>query len=123
MIRITNAADGTVFDVSDDVFTIDIISAVEEILSGIPSEYDLAQNYPNPFNPTTTIQYSVPEESPVSIKIYDLTGSEVVNLVEGVKRAGTYRLTFNAENLASGIYFYHMRSGEFISVKKMSILK
>jgi PKD repeat protein len=123
LIRITNAADGTVFDVSDDVFTIDIVLAVEEILSGIPSEYDLAQNYPNPFNPTTTIQYSVPEESPVSIKIYDLTGSEVVNLVEGVKKAGTYRLTFNAENLASGIYFYHMRAGEFISVKKMSILK
>ena len=123
LIRITNAADGTVFDVSDDVFTIDIISTVEEILSGIPSEYDLAQNYPNPFNPTTTIQYSVPEESPVSIKIYDLTGSEVVSLVEGVKKAGTYRLTFNAENLASGIYFYHMRAGEFISVKKMSILK
>jgi hypothetical protein len=122
LIRITNVANGYVFDISDDVFTIDIITSVEK-QDGIPTEFDLAQNYPNPFNPATTIHYSVPEESPVSIKIYDLTGSEVAILVDGVKKAGTYRLTFNAENLASGIYFYHMRAGEFISVKKMSILK
>ena len=123
LIRITNSANGFIFDESDAVFTIDVPSTVEEILNGIPTEYELSQNYPNPFNPTTSIEYSVPEESRVSIKIYDLTGSEVARVVDGYKKAGRYRLTLNAENLASGIYFYHMRAGEYNSVKKMNILK
>jgi hypothetical protein len=123
LIRITNSANGFVFDESDAVFTIDVPSTVEEILNGIPTEFELSQNYPNPFNPTTSIEYSVPEESHVSIKIYDLTGSEVARLVDGSKKAGRYRITLNAENLASGIYFYHMQAGAYVSVKKMSILK
>ncbi len=123
LIRITNVANGEVFDVSDAAFTIDIITTIEEVISGIPEEFDLAQNYPNPFNPYTTIVYSVPELSKVNIKIYDLTGSEVLTLVDEIKEPGNYKLTFNAQSLSSGIYFYQMKAGEFISVRKMSILK
>jgi len=105
------------------VFIIDIISTVEELLGGIPTEFDLNQNYPNPFNPSTIIKYAVPESSPVSIRIYDLTGQEVTVLVNEVKQAGTYELEFNAENLASGVYIYRMIAGSFVQVKKMSLLK
>ena len=124
LIRISNvAANDYVLDVSDDVFTIDIISGVEGVLGGIPTEFDLVQNYPNPFNPSTIIKYAVPESSPVSIRIYDLTGQEVTVLVNEVKQAGTYELEFYAENLASGVYIYRMIAGSFVQVKKMSLLK
>jgi hypothetical protein len=123
LIRITNLENGYVYDVSDDVFTIDIISAVEEILGGIPTEFDLAQNYPNPFNPSTAIKYAVPKTSPVSIKVYDLTGQEVALLVNEVKEAGTYEINFEAKNLASGVYIYRMIADDFVSVKKLNVLK
>jgi len=89
----------------------------------VPGEFVLQQNYPNPFNPSTVIKYAVPEESPVSIKIFDLTGREVATLVDEVKQPGTYELTFDAEKYASGVYIYQMISGDFVQVKKMSLLK
>jgi Secretion system C-terminal sorting domain len=89
----------------------------------VPDQFTLLQNYPNPFNPVTTIKYAVPIESPVSIKVYDLTGSEVMTLVNEVKQPGTYDLKFDASNLASGIYIYRMTTGSFNSVKKMTVLK
>ena len=122
LIRISDV--GSSFnDVSDAAFTIDIISGVENINQGIPIEYELAQNYPNPFNPATVIKYAVPEESPVSIKVFDLTGREVVTLVNEVKQPGTYELIFDAGKYASGVYIYQMISGDFVQVKKMSFLK
>ena len=123
LIRISDVTSTSVNDVSDGVFTIDIISGIENLNQGIPTEFQLVQNYPNPFNPSTIIKYAVPELGPVSIKIYDLTGQEVVILVNEVKQPGTYELEFNAENLASGIYIYRMIAGGFIQVKKMSFLK
>ncbi len=89
----------------------------------MPASFNLSQNYPNPFNPSTIIKYAVPEESPVSIKVFDLTGRKVATLVNEVKQPGTYELTFNAEKFASGVYIYQMISGDFIQVKKMSFLK
>jgi hypothetical protein len=89
----------------------------------VPAHYSLSQNYPNPFNPVTTIKYTVPQNGQVTIKLYDITGREVKTLVNEVKTTGTYELKMNAQNLASGVYFYKMTAKDFVSVKKMSILK
>jgi len=89
----------------------------------IPTDFVLSQNYPNPFNPSTKITYALPNQSPVVIKVYDLTGQEVITLVDEVKEAGTYEINFDALNFSSGVYIYQMRAGDFSSVKKMSILK
>jgi hypothetical protein len=96
---------------------------VSEGDGNIPDAFSLIQNYPNPFNPATRITYTVPKESPVTIKVYDLIGQEVAVLVDEIKKAGTYEVTFNALNLSSGVYIYEMRSGAFGSAKKMNILK
>ena len=98
-------------------------SEVLTVKFDVPAEFILNQNYPNPFNPTTKITYAVPQQSLVSIKVYDLTGQEVANLVNETKEAGTYEINFDATNLASGVYIYQMRAGSFVSVKKMSVLK
>jgi len=89
----------------------------------VPTHYSLAQNFPNPFNPSTTIKYTVPQNGPVTIKLYDITGREVATLVNEVKTVGSYDLKFNASGLASGVYIYRMIAKDFVSVKKMSILK
>jgi hypothetical protein len=123
LIRITDVVSSSVSDVSDAVFTIDILSSIKNDNEDIPTEFGLVQNYPNPFNPSTIIKYTVPESSPVSIGIYDLTGQEVTVLVNEVKQPGTYEIEFNAENLASGVYIYRMIAGSFVQVKKMSLLK
>jgi hypothetical protein len=89
----------------------------------IPVEYSLAQNYPNPFNPSTTINYSIPANGLVSLKVYNVLGQEVVTLVNEVQAAGNYTASFNAASLSSGVYFYKIESGSFTSVKKMMLLK
>jgi len=91
--------------------------------SQIPTKFNLEQNYPNPFNPATTIAYSIPKESQVSLKIYDVMGREVVEVVNGRQSAGSYNVEFDASSLASGTYLYKLTAGEFISVKKMVLLK
>lgn len=89
----------------------------------VPTEYTLEQNYPNPFNPATTISYSIPKESQVSLVIYDIMGRQVAELVNGKQSAGSYNIQFDASSVASGTYFYKLTAGEFISVKKMVLLK
>lgn len=89
----------------------------------VPVKFELAQNYPNPFNPITRIKYSVPKQSFVSIKIYDVLGREVKTLVNEMRTAGNYEVDFNASYLASGVYFYRMESGDFTDVKKFVLLK
>lgn len=88
-----------------------------------PYKFSLNQNYPNPFNPSTTISYSIPNESQVSLKIYDVMGKEVANLVDGKQSSGNHSVEFDASSMASGTYFYKLAAGEFISVKKMVLLK
>jgi hypothetical protein len=85
--------------------------------------YFLAQNYPNPFNPTTTIEFSIPENGHVSLTIYDVLGSEATLLVNEYKSSGKYTVKFDAAKLTSGIYFYTIRSGKYIETKKMQLLK
>jgi hypothetical protein len=105
------------------MFTTDSPVSVDDDEQLTPSEFSLDQNYPNPFNPSTRITYSVLQESPVTIKVYDLIGQEIAVLVDDVKEPGFYSVTFDALNLSSGVYIYQMRAGDFTSVKKMSILK
>ncbi|MBL1213643.1 MAG: T9SS type A sorting domain-containing protein [Ignavibacteriae bacterium] len=88
-----------------------------------PTEFVLEQNFPNPFNPTTKISYTLPERSSVSIKVYDAIGNEIAELANGEKEAGVYEVEFIAENLPTGIYFYHFNSGKFSQTKKMMLLK
>lgn len=85
--------------------------------------YTLSQNYPNPFNPTTTISYSIPKASYVTLKVYDMLGNEINNLVREVKDAGSYSVSFNASHLASGIYFYKLQAGNYSVTKKMLLTK
>jgi hypothetical protein len=89
----------------------------------IPNNYSLRQNYPNPFNPSTTINYSIAKDGAVKLKVYNLIGEEVVTLVNEVKQAGNYNISFNASTLPSGIYFYKLESGNFVNSKKMILLK
>jgi subtilisin-like proprotein convertase family protein len=89
----------------------------------LPVKFELSQNYPNPFNPVTNIKYSVPKQSLVTIRIFDILGREVKTLVNGIKPAGTFDAVFDASSFASGVYFYRMEAGNFTDVKKLVILK
>jgi hypothetical protein len=90
---------------------------------GIPKEYALLQNYPNPFNPTTLINYKLAKEGHVILKVYDMLGKEVKMLVNENKSAGSYSVNLNASSLTSGIYFYQIRSGNFVETRKMILMK
>lgn len=85
--------------------------------------YNLFQNYPNPFNPTTTIRYALPEDGMVTLKIYDILGQEVKVIVNEFLPKGTYEVKVDSQGLASGVYIYRLKVGEFISSKKMMLLK
>ena len=101
-------------------------STVEDLKlkkAGLITTYALEQNYPNPFNPTTTITYQLPKDGAVTLKIYDILGREVKTLVNEYKPAGSYSVTFNASNLASGVYIYQLKSGDFIANKKLVLMK
>ena len=89
----------------------------------IPEVFSLAQNYPNPFNPSTKISFSIPQQSQVTLKIYDVLGKEVMTLVNDVKSAGNYEVEFNASNLSSGAYFYKIQAGQFTDIKRMMLIK
>ncbi|MBK8553313.1 MAG: T9SS type A sorting domain-containing protein [Ignavibacteria bacterium] len=89
----------------------------------IPQTFSLAQNFPNPFNPTTKINFSIPKQGLVTLKIYDVLGKEVMTLVNETKAVGNYEVEFNGSNLASGAYFYRIESGEFTNIKRMILLK
>ena len=94
----------------------------------IPIEFSVTQNYPNPFNPSTTIKYSIPQQSLVTIKVYDILGTEVKTLVNGERTPGIYSVQWNGDNnygskVATGIYIYRVVAGNFVQVKKMILLK
>lgn len=90
-----------------------------------PDNYHLAQNYPNPFNPSTKITFVIPngERNLVTLKVFDILGNEVATLVNEYREAGRYEVTFDASNLASGMYLYRLQSGSFVETKKMILIK
>lgn len=104
------------------VYQQDVLTSVNDE-EQIPVEYKLEQNYPNPFNPTTTIKFAVAEKSRVIIKIYNITGEEITTLVNEEKDKGWYEVKFNSTGLSSGIYLYRMQAGNYVSIKKMMLLK
>jgi photosystem II stability/assembly factor-like uncharacterized protein len=89
----------------------------------VPVEFTLAQNYPNPFNPSTTISFTLPSRSFVSLKVFDLLGREVATLVNENKNAGACSVRYDASTLTSGVYFYRLLAGSFIETKKLLLLK
>jgi len=97
-------------------------SSVEQ-LNGLPVDFSLSQNYPNPFNPSTKIEYTLPEQSFVELKVYDILGNEVAQLVNEEQSAGTYRADFIANNLSSGFYVAQIRAGNFTKTIKMTLMK
>ena len=89
----------------------------------LPSECELSQNFPNPFNPSTTIEYALPRSAPVELSVFNMLGQRVALLVQEEQPAGRHRAVFDGTGFASGLYFYHMKAGNFVSVKKMMLLK
>ena len=114
-------SDGWVYWTDSMRVTIPAVAINEQI--NLPLTFNLEQNYPNPFNPSTTIKYSIPKQSYVTLKLYDILGREVATLVNAEKPAGNYLVEFNAANLPSGVYFYRIQAGSFNQVRKMLLLK
>ena len=89
----------------------------------IPTEFKLSQNYPNPFKERTTIKYCVPDKARIGLEVSDSYRNKVKTLVKEIKEAGTYKVEFNAKELANGIYYYRLQVGDFIETKKMILLR
>ena len=106
-----------------DWFAKPVVNVEETKVEVIPNEFSLEQNYPNPFNPSTNINFALPVSSQVILTVYNSLGEKVSELVNGKLNAGYYTINFNADNFSSGIYFYKVEAGNFISVKKMLLLK
>ncbi len=86
-------------------------------------DYNVSQNYPNPFNPSTTISFTIPSSQMVELKIYDMLGREIAELINEYRQTGSYSAQFNASHLASGIYFYKLKAGNYVQTKKLILLK
>ncbi|MBL8006588.1 MAG: T9SS type A sorting domain-containing protein [Ignavibacteria bacterium] len=108
---------------------IDIPTGIQDpgsVASILPKDFSLSQNFPNPFNPTTKIEFALPVSGNVNLLIYDITGREIINLVNEAKAAGYYSVQFNASNLASGMYFYRLRvqgDKNYDVTRKMMLIK
>jgi hypothetical protein len=116
-------------DTTEIILTSDSqLAALFEVTTGVQESniihtFKLDQNYPNPFNPTTTIKYEIPAAGNITLKIYDLLGREVATLVNGFTSAGNHEINFDGSMLSSGMYFYELRAGDFVSTKKMLMIK
>jgi hypothetical protein len=119
-----DAADKVVY--LDDIKIIagSAVSAVGESTPvQIPTSFTLEQNYPNPFNPSTTISYALNTAAHISLDVYDITGRHVATLVNGMKSAGSYSVTFDAQDLPSGIYYYQLKAENFSTTRKMVLVR
>jgi plastocyanin len=99
------------------------ISSVSTNNADQPDRFNLEQNYPNPFNPSTKIRYDLPQNSHVSVTVFNILGVEIATLINGEESAGQHEINFNAENLPSGIYLYRIQAGTYVQTKKMSLMK
>ncbi len=112
----------SVYNLSKTLFN-KLLTSVEEQGIGIVAGFNVVQNYPNPFNPTTRIAFTIPEQGQTNIKIFNMLGSEVTELLNKELSAGSYEINWNASGLSSGVYFYRVQSGNYIATKKAILLK
>jgi photosystem II stability/assembly factor-like uncharacterized protein len=101
----------------------EMITSVEGPSAFLPTDYLLMQNYPNPFNPSTTIEFALTYAGFVTLKVYNVLGEEVATLIAGDQAAGTFKATWNASGLPSGVYFYRLTAGEYVQTKKAVLMK
>lgn len=114
-----------VFDPNNQIVlkTASLIQGIDENTTAVPNKFELHQNEPNPFNPVTQINYDIAKNSHVKLVVYDMLGKEVKTLVNEYQVAGRYMESFNGVNLPSGVYLYKLEAGDFVSVKKMMLVK
>ena len=113
--------DSTIADMG--CFYYDQQVSVDEFSGVLPTKILLLQNYPNPFNASTTIKYELPQQSHVTIKIYNILGQRVAILQDGIQPAGYHQLIWNTEDISSGVYFYRMQAGDYTESKKMILIR
>ncbi len=94
-----------------------------ELPAGTPTSFSLGQNYPNPFNPSTTIRYALPHTAHVTLTVFDALGRRVADLIDGNVDAGYHEITFDARNLASGVYFYRLETPGFIQTHRLALIR
>jgi hypothetical protein len=99
------------------------ITGTQQGNANIPGKFDLKQNYPNPFNPSTKIEFSIPENTYVTLKVYDAAGKQAAVLVDEFKIAGNHFVSYDASRLSSGVYFYRLETEKFSETKRMTLLK
>jgi photosystem II stability/assembly factor-like uncharacterized protein len=116
-------ADGTALCSPSWTFKTGTSSTSVGIINGLPTTYCLYQNYPNPFNPSTAIEFDVPKQSHVTLKVYNSLGNEVASLTASTLSPGRYRAMWDASNVSTGVYFCRMQAGEFVMTKKLILLK
>ncbi|RNC84806.1 MAG: T9SS C-terminal target domain-containing protein [Balneola sp.] len=117
-------------EVSGNAANIDFVDLIKETTVGVsnepvetPSGFALSQNYPNPFNPSTNINFTLPVASDVQLTVYNLLGQKVATLVDDSRTAGNHTVRFDARSLASGVYFYQLKAGEFTLQRRMTLIK
>jgi hypothetical protein len=108
---------------TDGIYIVTAEKIVEEIPSVLPTNYSLSQNYPNPFNPSTNIQFSIPQDTYVRLSVYNLLGQEIAQLVDGELPAGQHEVQFEANQLPSGVYLYHLTAGYYVETRRMILVR
>ena len=122
-VGINQSGSTTIMSSSNGKFRLNAQATGNIVKNDLPTVYSLGQNYPNPFNPTTHISYSVVNAGVVTLKVYDVLGREVATMVNENKEPGSYQVSWDASNASSGIYFYQLRTKEYVDTKKMMLLK
>ncbi len=120
---ISPMSEGVAIYNEDSVVVTGIDDKIDDIFTNVPRNFRLDQNYPNPFNPTTTIRFALSKPGQVSLKVYDITGRLVADLINGQKNAGEYSVMFDGHQLASGVYFYRLQTERFSETKQMMLIK